>query len=333
MSISAFILVLSNLLCVVSTDSDRYLGGKRSGDDLNNFPIIGVFAQPSTSSDAGCGGDCQYLAASYVKYIESAGGRVVPIDYYSSKEHLDDQFSKLNGFLFPGGGSYFPSSAQYIFDKTVEANKAGDFAPLWGTCMGFQWLLVSATRDVNVLDPKDGTQMDAENYSIPLDFTKSASTSKLFKDSPTDIMQILSEKNVTMNNHHYGIWTESFKSNGELNGFFDVLSTNKDRAGHEFVSTIESFDYPIFGTQWHPEKNIFEWQKNQYGEPYEAINHSRDAVHIAQYTTNFFVDQARLSKHSYSDKSEEDKALIWNYPVYKTGGSFVQKYYFHFPTN
>jgi hypothetical protein len=50
-----------------------------------------------------CGGDCLYLAASYVKYIESAGARVVPINYYASEEELDDVFSKVNGFLFPGG--------------------------------------------------------------------------------------------------------------------------------------------------------------------------------------------------------------------------------------
>ena len=59
-----------------------------------------------------------------------------------------------------------------MYDKTVAANKAGDFSPLWGTCMGFQWLLLAATQNTLKLDPSDGTQMDAENYTIPLDFTK-----------------------------------------------------------------------------------------------------------------------------------------------------------------
>jgi len=43
--------------------------------------------------------------------------------------------------------------------------------------------------------------------------------------------------------------------NTRLRDFFDVLSTNKDLKGVPFVSTIESKKYPIYATQWHPEKN------------------------------------------------------------------------------
>ncbi len=87
---------------------------------LNNSPIIGIFTQPSTSTSGNCNGNCLYLAASYVKNIESAGGRVVPINYYSTEAELDVLFDSLNGFHFPGGGSEFPPSAQYIFDRTVQ---------------------------------------------------------------------------------------------------------------------------------------------------------------------------------------------------------------------
>ena len=193
-----------------------------------------------------------------IRYVESAGARVVPINYYASNEQLDDVFSKVNGFLFPGGGAVFPSSAQYIFDKTVEANKAGDFMPLWGTCMGFQWLLISASRDQDILDPKSG-QMDAYNLSIPLEFTSTGRSSKMFANAPEYIYKSLGTLNVTMNNHHYGIWTEHFEATESLNSFFNMISTNVDRNGDSFVSTIEAFDYPIFGSQWHPEKNIFEY--------------------------------------------------------------------------
>ncbi len=178
---------------------------------INEMPIIGIFAQPSTSSDPDCGGNCQYIAASYVKYIESAGARVVPINYYSSQSDLNTLFNSLNGFFFPGGGSSFPSSAQYIYDKTVEANKNGDFMPLWGTCMGFQWLLIAQSKDKNILDPKNG-QMDSYNYSIPLDFVSGGvENSKLFSKAPQYVIDVLSTENVTMNNHHYGIYTDHFK--------------------------------------------------------------------------------------------------------------------------
>ena len=130
-----------------------------------------------------------------------------------------------------------------------------------------------------------------------------------------------------MNNHHYGIFTEHFETTEELSSFYKVLSTNDDLQGVNFVSTIEAYKYPIFGTQWHPEKNIFEWQKAN-GAPYEAINHSPEAVKIAQYTANFFVEQARKNNHKFPSDEVEDAYLIWNYQPTRSGPNFVQTYYF-----
>jgi len=45
--------------------------------------------------------------------------------------------------LYVGGSVSYPSSAKYLYSKIKESNKNGDFIPLWGTCMGFQWLLIS----------------------------------------------------------------------------------------------------------------------------------------------------------------------------------------------
>ena len=227
-----------------------------------------------------------------------------------------------------GGGSTFPSTAQYIFDKTVEANKQGDYSPLWGTCMGFQWLLLAASKNEISLDPPSG-QMDAYNLSIPLNFTNAAQESKLFSSAPTEILKILATGNVTMNNHHYGIYPSHFYETQALTSQFKVLSTNKDRQGVEFVSTIESYNYPIFGSQWHPEKNAFEWGETN-GIPNEAINHSPEAVLIAQYTANFFVQQARYSNHKYNNPTDEQAALIENYVATATTGDFMSTYFFHF---
>lgn len=293
------------------------------GDFINESPIVGVFSQPSTSSKGNCKGDCLYIAASYVKFLESAGARVVPINYYATNEQLDDIFPKLNGFFLTGGGSEFPQSAQYIFDLTVKANNNGDFAPLWGTCMGFEWLLISATRDEGILDGV----MDAENLSIPLEFTSETSTSKMFAQAPTEILKILETENVTMNNHHYGIWTDHFKATESLSSFFNPLSLNKDRTGMEFISTMEAFNYPIYGVQWHPEKNTYEWYKEN-GIPYESINHSPHAIAIEQYMANFFVQETRKSNHKFTNPEEEESLLIYNWDKTKTGPSFVESYFF-----
>ena len=123
--------------------------------------------------------------------------------------------------------------------------------------MGFQWLLLAATQNTLALDPPTG-QFDAYNLSIPLEFTSDAKTSVLFESASVEVMTILAKENVTMNNHHYGLYPDHFNSINALQSFYKVISLNHDRQGVPFVSTIEAFKYPIFGLQWHPEKNPFE---------------------------------------------------------------------------
>jgi hypothetical protein len=44
--------------------------------------------------------------------------------------------------------------------------------------------------------------------------------------------------------------------------------------GVEFVSTMEAYNYPIYITQWHPEKVQFEWDSE------EGINHSYPSIQV-----------------------------------------------------
>ena len=43
-----------------------------------------------------------YVAAAYVKWIEAAGGRAVPIRFYVSDGELRRLFDSVNGLIFPG---------------------------------------------------------------------------------------------------------------------------------------------------------------------------------------------------------------------------------------
>ena len=120
-----------------------------------------------------------------------------------------------------------------------------------------------------------------------------------------------------------GVVPATFQSNGKLAAFYDVLSTNADRGGRVFASTIEGRKYPVFGSQWHPEKNIFEWTDR------EDIPHFQEAVRVAQYTANFFVDQARKSQHVFPFP-ELVNEIIYNFSpeyTYVHGSNFEQCYY------
>ena len=115
--------------------------------------------------------------------------------------------------------------------------------PLWGTCMGLQLLSV-LVGGYGVLEYE---AFDAEDLSLPLDFTAAAKTSKLFGGgAPLGLFA----ENVTSNLHHDGVDPETYDTNGALRGFYSVLSTNVDRKGKPFASTIEAKEYPIWGVQW-----------------------------------------------------------------------------------
>ena len=45
-----------------------------------------------------------------------------------------------------------------------------------------------------------------------------------------------------------------------LNESYNILSTSLDNDGLEFISNIEHKKYPVFGTNWHPEKPAYEWR-------------------------------------------------------------------------
>ena len=148
---------------------------------------------------------------------------------------------------------------------------------------------------------------DSEDFSLPLQLTPEANSSRLLGGMSPPLRKWITEENLTSNLHHDGVPPEEFTKNTQLNKIFKVLSTNWDRKGKTFVSTIEGRDRPIFGTQFHPERPLFSWA------PEEGINHSPHAVEVMQYFGNFFLSQARMNSHKFRSKQEEAEALIYNY--------------------
>lgn len=50
------------------------------------------------------------------------------------------------------GFSELMKIAKYIIDLAKEANDKGDYFPIWGTCLGFEELLIALTNDLKILD-------------------------------------------------------------------------------------------------------------------------------------------------------------------------------------
>nr|XP_057916392.1 gamma-glutamyl hydrolase-like [Doryrhamphus excisus] len=284
----------------------------------NDNPIIGILAQDLFTPVEN---QTSYIAASYVKFLESAGARVVPIMINQTDEEYRRLFNSINGVLYPGGAasifsSGYQRSAKFFYEMAIEANKRGDYFPIWGTCLGFEQLLL-LTNGVSLL-----TETDTRGVSLPLSFTQEAKDSRMFQGFPAELMDALALEPLTENSHRWSLAVEAFNATQALKTFYKVLSTNTD-GKTDFLSTIEAFHYPIYGTQWHPEKNAFEWRK-----PY--IAHSPSAVQVTFFMAEFFVGEARKNYHSFASEDAEAQALVYNFSPVKTHktSAFEQVYYF-----
>ncbi|XP_063062664.1 gamma-glutamyl hydrolase-like isoform X2 [Engraulis encrasicolus] len=284
----------------------------------NDRPIIGILAQeikkPNPHGNS-------YIAASYVKSLESAGARVVPVMVNQPEEDYRQLFHSINGMFLPGGAanlmtSGYAKAANIFYRLALEANDQGDYFPIWGTCLGFQQLLV-ITSGQNLLCRTNST-----GISLPLEFRPDAKHSKLFKDFPPELMTSLASENITANYHKWSMSVENFNKNEELRKFYKILTTNMD-GNTEYISTMEAYNYPVYATQWHPEKSAFEWRRSYYP-------HTPSAIKTAFYMADFLVNEAKKNFHSFATKEEEEKHLIYNHiPIFTDlSKCFLQKYFF-----
>jgi len=290
--------------------------GSHSDSGPNLRPIIGIltingeFDCPSESRTAGDGG-C--VVCMYVDWVYGGGARVVPIPYNAPSQTLDDLFNSVNGLFITGGNSplvftnQYVQTAQYLFNKAIAANDAGDFFPIWGSCLGFELMGIIVANNASILSV---ASFVAEGLSIPLEFEPGARQSRLFGPlCPDHIFSLLSDQNVTVNLHRDGFDPAVFYATSPLTAFFDVLSTNVDEVDSPFISSIEAKRYPFYGVQFHPERPAYDWQADELGFP---ITHTTDAILCGQYFGNFFVSEARRSSHRFASPAKEDAALIAN---------------------
>nr|XP_002710570.2 gamma-glutamyl hydrolase [Oryctolagus cuniculus] len=297
------------------------LGLSRPHGSADKKPIIGILMQKCHNKDMKSLGK-YYIAASYVKYLESAGARVVPIRLDLKHKEYEKLFKSINGVLFPGGSvnlvrSDYAHVAKIFYKLAIQSFDDGGYFPVWGTCLGFEELSYLVSGECLL------TLTDTISRKLPLNFTEGALQSRMFQNFPAELLLSLAIEPLTANFHKWSLSVKNFTSNEKLKKFFNVLTTNTD-GKTEFISTLEGYKYPIYGVQWHPEKAPYEWAK------LKGISHAPNAVKAAFYLAEFFVSEAQKNHHRFDSPSEEKEALIYHYrPIY-TGSisSFQQCYMF-----
>lgn len=291
---------------------------------LNYRPIIGILSHPGdgASGRLNNGTNVSYIAASYVKFVESAGARVIPLIYNEPPRVLYKKLNLVNGVIFTGGwaksGLYF-DIVETVFKKVLEKNDAGNHFPLFAICLGFELLTMIISKNRNILE-----QFSAADQASTLQFMESINIQgTVFQRFPPELLKKLSTDCLVMQNHHYGISPETFKGNADLCSFFKVLATSADQNNKIYVSTVQAKKYPVTAFQWHPEKNAFEWGLSK-------IPHSEDAIQVTQHVANYLVSEARKSLNRPPTSIVLDN-LIYNYsPTYcgKSGRGYDEVYIF-----
>lgn len=275
---------------------------------VNTRPIIGIMTQPRNETH-------NYIMAAYIKFAEQAGARVVPIHWTDSDETILDLVGKINGVILPGGGTNlqnedgslteYSRKGKIIMDKVKDMNDQGIYYPLWAVCLGFQEITVIEAPYQDVLKTNF---FDSYNVANNVTFTASFDDSKLYRKMPQDLVNAIQRENITFNSHHDGVLPETYQNFQELKEYY-LIAVAYDNKGVEYAATIEHKRYPIYGVQYHPEKNAFIWS------PKLVVPHSPTAVELEQYYSNFFVGEAKKNMNHFESDDESFPLMIENAKV------------------
>ncbi|XP_065214107.1 gamma-glutamyl hydrolase-like [Planococcus citri] len=293
-------------------------------------PIIGVLAQEfsvinGTEAVKGRTGKSSYIAASYIKAVESSGARTIPIFVNRNRNYYERILYSINGVVIPGGDSQLKPGYPYydafttIIEISEEMNKKGIYFPILAVCLGFEAFVVLYNGHK---DPQTTCKIHQENY--PLKFEPKFTESLLFANMDHQTYINLKYFPVTINNHFWCTTQKNFTKSRKLSKNWKITSTGVSSRGLKFIATIEHKEHPFIGVQFHPEKAIFEWK--------EELNlpHSEAAIQANRYFYDVLVKLSKLNSNKFATHEDERNALIYNYkPRYQEEYSvFVQIYVF-----
>ena len=287
----------------------------------NERPIIGIWTQPRNATTG-------YIVAAYVKFVEMAGARVIPLNCNDTDENLINLVTQINGVIYPGGetillnddGSYtdYARKGKLVLDKIKEMNDKGIYYPVWGICLGFQEITVIEAPYPDVFQRY---KFNSSNVANNVTFVEGIAESKMYRNLPKYLLDALQTENITYNHHHDGVYPEVYKKFPELQQYY-VLAVSYDNKDVKYTASIEHKKYPFYGHQYHPEKTAFIWGKKLVIPKYQK------AQELMQYYSNFFVNEARKNMNHFRDEKEERANLIQNFKIEFTKSSYDDIYVF-----
>lgn len=196
----------------IAEDDDSLLHLSQSE---NNRLLIGVLTQPiddgmRSKAPEALAGYKSFIQASYIQALEASGSRTIPLFFDTA--NLTEELAKLdhlNGVQYCGGDGSpeYLEFGRHVYDRVKEINDAGTTLPIWGTCLGMQYLSIYAADAGEKILTENAFDSNDANY--PLEFLMPTNDIRMFEPLGNSA-QRFTYRNLTYNHHHDGVRPEAF---------------------------------------------------------------------------------------------------------------------------
>ncbi|CAG9313791.1 GGH1_1 [Blepharisma stoltei] len=295
-----------NSLLILYIISAYCLEHSEQSTESGYYPTIGILSTPIEKRDAQSNSKySMFISGTYVKHIESAGIRPVPIWNNSTYKEIDLIMSKINGLYLIGGKtllvaknddgslkySKYMKKVIYMIKKAIKKNDNGEYFSIFGTCLGLEVLFIYAANEY-ILESFNSTR-----YRSNLIFSEDAPFSKILKNADPKMLNFMAKANITFENHGKGISPATYLKYPNLQKMFKPIAYSRDRQGNLNIVLAEGNKYPFYGLMFHPEKPAYEFF-------FSTISHDFRAIEIGQYFARFFAEELKKNPKRFIYEEE-----------------------------
>lgn len=248
-------------------------------------PVAGILFLPNYPDDTNTTLGSS-LQATYTKWLGQERIRWIPLYMDDPEEIWLKKIRDVNIIFLTGGGteilnnktdiqilfendqqtfSKYGKWVQKTINEAVRLNEEGIYKPVWGTCLGFESMMLVLTN----LTIPFATKLENLNVVLPVDFGYGKSTilNDYFSSKDFEIMR--SEK-LFAHNHHYGFYFQDALDNNYCQENLELHSITHTITDQLVLGSFSHRKYPFFAVQFHPEGAQFT-QRDSYQGTQEGL--------------------------------------------------------------
>lgn len=229
---------------------------------ISSTPVIGILTLHTSSKfDYPIGST--YVYSSYTKWIEESEMRWIPISVFDSVDVVARKLELVNGVLLTGGNevmgtknmpSAYAGIVAQILDYARAQNDHGVVYPVFGTCMGFQSMLVVLSDYELKLESVHNV-----NHSEGLKLTPNAQHSFLSLYFNDNELSSLDAQKLFYFHHNDGFSMQQINASPYATNNLRILASVTTPKSLEILAAVQHKTYPFIAVQFHPEKTQFEY--------------------------------------------------------------------------